>query len=63
MSVNALNHIIGIVMVLISKGDLGRVSLLTVPLRGYPNGKIVNCLFSKTTICVRLAQCSPNCCF
>ena len=29
---------------------LGGVSLLTVPLTGYRNGKIVNCLFSKTTI-------------
>ena len=26
------------------------VSLLTVPLKGYRNGKTVNCLFSKTTI-------------
>ena len=39
------------------------VSLLTVPLTDYRNGKIVNCLFLKTTIKVRLAQCSLNCCF
>ena len=43
--------------------DIGRVSLLTVPLRGYCNGKIVDCLFLKTTINIRLAQRSPNCCF
>ena len=35
---------------LFSERVLGRVSLLTVPLRGYCNGKIVNCLFLKTTI-------------
>ena len=38
----------------------GRVSLLTVPLMDYRNAKIVNCLFSKTTIDVRLAQFSPT---
>ena len=43
--------------------DKGGVSLLTVPLTGYRNGKIVNCLFLKTTINVKKAQCSPNCCF
>ena len=31
-------------------GDLGGISLLTVPLSGYRNGKLVNCLFLKTTI-------------
>ena len=41
----------------------GGISLLMVPLTGYRNGKIVNCLFLKITINVRLAQCSPNCCF
>ena len=30
--------------------DLGGISLLTVPLTGYCNGKMVNCLFIKTTI-------------
>ena len=45
------------------KSFLGGVSLLTVPLTDYRNGKIVNCLFSKTTINARLAQCSPYCCF
>ena len=45
------------------KTVIGRVSLLMVPLTDYCNGKIVNCLFSKTTINIRLAQCSPNCCF
>ena len=43
--------------------DIGGVSLLTVPLTGYRNRKIVNCLFTKTAINVRLAQCSPNCYF
>ena len=42
---------------------IGRVSLLTVPLEDYGNGKIVNCLFLKTAINVRLVQCSLNCCF
>ena len=44
-------------------GSLGCVSLLTVPLTGYGNGKVVNCLSLKTTINATLAQCSPNCCF
>ena len=30
--------------------EFGGVSLLTVPLTGYNNGKIVNCLFLKTAI-------------
>ena len=30
-----------------NKSDLGRVSLLIVPLTGYPNEKIVKCLFEK----------------
>ena len=30
--------------------DIGGVSLLTVPLIGYRNRKMVNCLFLKTTI-------------
>ena len=42
---------------------LAGVSLLTVPLADYCNGKIVNCLFLKTTINVRLAQCSLSWCF
>ena len=32
------------------KLDIGGVSLLTVPLTGYHNRKIVNCLFLKTNI-------------
>ena len=33
-----------------AKADSVGVSLLTVPLTGHRNGKIVNCLFLKTTI-------------
>ena len=51
------------IIILSATDELGRVSLLTVPLTDYRNGKIVNCLFLKTTIKVRLAQCSLNCCF
>ena len=43
--------------------NIGCVSLLTALLEGYSNGKIFNCLSLKTKIDVRLAQCSPNCCF
>ena len=35
--------------------DSGGISLLTVPLTGYRNRKLVNCLFIKTTI--RTALC------
>ena len=50
-------------LIFASKIQTGHVSLLTVPLTDYCNGKIANCLFLKTTIKTALSQSDVNCCF
>ena len=52
-----------VILIIYAISYTGRVSLLILPLTDYSNRNTVNFLFLKTTINIRLAQCSHNCCF